>query len=217
VLTAGAEARVTGTRFAVALEGAATSVSVDEGGVRVSRRGEAKSLLLRAGQQASVAPGVPLVPRPRGPNLLPDPGLEAGGRGWKGFEGGPAPVHPELRTVSSSARRGKAALRVGDGAPGTLSLGVAVEPGTTYEFEGWAKFPDGGSWGMSIVWLDATGNWKAWVKSDPLDDLQGPRDWTRWSGRFTAPPRAKTVWIALYRVRPGTAIFDDFRIAPIPR
>jgi hypothetical protein len=183
----------------------------------VSRRGEAKSVALRAGQRLTVAPGLPLVPRPRAPNLLADPGLEAGGRGWKGFEGAPVPAHPELRIVSAPVRRGKAALRVGDAAPGQLSLGVPVEPGTTYEFEGWAAFPEGGAWGFAIVWLDATGNWKSWVKSDPLPTLDGPRGWTRWHGRFTAPPRAKTVWISLFRVRPGTAVFDDFRIAPIPR
>jgi hypothetical protein len=217
VRTASAEATVLGTQFAVALEGEATRVQVDEGAVRVIRPGDAQALTVRAGQLVLVGPGLPFARRIRPPNLLADPGFEGGGVGWRGFEGGPTPVGPDARVVAGAAHRGKAALRFGDAAPDNFSLGVAVEPGTAYEFEGWTMLPEGGAWAVTIVWLDATGNWKSWVKADDLGILAGPRGWTRWHGSLIAPPRARTAWIALNRVRPGTALFDDFRIAPIPR
>jgi ferric-dicitrate binding protein FerR (iron transport regulator) len=216
VLTASTEVRVTGTQFLVALEADATRARVDEGSVRVTRRSDGKGLTLRAGQVFSVGPGQPFAARLRAPNLLSDPGFEAGGRGWRGFEGRPPPLGPGVSLVPGG-HRGKVAIQLADGFQGTLTQGVAVEPGATYEFEAFMKLAGPGSWGMSVVWLDETGNWKAWVKADNFPVLTGPRDWTRWSGSFTAPPRAKTAWVVVYTSQPGAACFDDFYIGLISR
>lgn len=217
VLTAAAEAKVLGTHFSVALEGDSTRISVDEGSVRVTRRGDQKALSLRAGQSIQVGAGLPFAASARAANLLSDPGFEAGGRGWKGFEGSPPSFGPELRLSQSPVHRGKSSLHVTEGFQGNFCQGVSVTPGSVYEFEGWVKIPESGAWGMSVVWLDETGNWKAWVRADNLPTMAGARDWTRWSGRFAAPARAKTAWIVIYGSKPGAAFFDDFHVGQISR
>lgn len=217
VITATAEARVLGTQFSVALEGDGTRISVDEGSVRVSRRGDPRGYSLRGGQSVSVAPGQPLAVKVRAPNLLSDPGFEFGGRGWKGFEGRAPSFGPELRAIAAPVHRGKAALQAAEDFQSNFCQGVAVEAGAVYDVEAWVKIPGAGSWGMTVVWLDETGNWKAWAGASNLPKVDGPADWTRVSGRFTAPPRAKTGWITVYPVKSGAAIFDDFSFSLISR
>lgn len=227
VRTPQAEVRVLGTWFAVTCRSDATEVEVEKGRVRVTRVRDGRSLELREGQHAVVAPSVFLTPRALPPNLVADPGFEGGGKAWKGvyhedgsFYGGLSLEEERSRRLSFSAhaRYNREAYQDFPAAPGETVAAAA-----------WARVEgiEGKGVTISLLWLQTRADVSAEqvmtlrergrvIREDVAAELRGTTGWRRVSGRFVAPAQAAQVRLMLHAdLEPdgaGSGSFDDVRL-----
>ena len=157
------------------------------------------------------------------PNLLLDPGFEAGGSGWQGVDSLGRGLD------STQVHGGLASQRISATSLGSRVVyqDVSVAAGTVYDAEGWAA-TDGlvdGEAALDILWLDGSGFGDSVPPQDVLGSelvgmVNGTNGWTPFSGSFASPAGTVVARVQL-RVAPeptdlGSGWFDDlvFPLAP---
>jgi len=213
------EAKVQGTSLWLRVDQAeGTSLEVKEGKVRLTRLSDRKFVDVAGGYAATAGSG-PLQVKPLPPNLLADGGFEEGGRKWFSGQLGSKDFVKDGRVVSSPVRRGARSLAIIGRGEHIIRQGIAVEPGMTYEVEGWLKAAEGaGDAGIALIWYPSSQS-DSWIKVEELADGLDVREWTRCSGRFTAPPGATWAWVTLAfggNLDTGRAWFDDVTLSKRP-
>lgn len=213
-LTPHGEATVLGTTLRLLVDPdpkkGSTRLEVWNGKVHL-RRSDGRALTVMAGHTAVAAPGKSLS-RSRfvGPNLLQDPGFEAGGKIWNTFD-------PRGDQIVRNPHTGGLAQEVTSGAgiaENEVYQDVRVAPGVAYWARAWVKCDDvqgGGEVRVFINWHDSAGTL---IQADSnLGRFRKKRDWTFVAGRFTAPAGATTARFYLHVGGTAKAWFDDVYLA----
>ncbi|RME76126.1 MAG: hypothetical protein D6784_06525, partial [Chloroflexi bacterium] len=205
--------------------------SLPGGGVRLSTTDGLSLTLASDGQITAVsidgdalpvAPAPPLTVRDLtqagaddAPNLLPNPGFEAGQRGWSPL----AASRVEMEVVNQTTHSGRRALEIrsqkNNGRGAIISDPIPVTPGARYRVSGYFQVEFGyvDETGTPIFWQDelyngermVTGLYLQWLDADgtPLDETPqlavalhwNAQTWHKISRELTAPPEAEAVQI----------------------
>lgn len=230
--TPGAEVKVLGTRLSVVARPDSTWVQVEKGRVQVTRRSDRWSIPLREGQLAVVEAGKLPVARALGPNLVADPGFEAGGKGWGGIWN--RAMGRNYGGVDVAAGILRLTTERTPGWDREVFQDFPVAPGESVEAAGWLKLSGVGGKGvrLSLVWLSASGDFLedltaslrskgVVLREDEAGGLAGTSDWTRLAARVVAPAGAKQVRMLVYvdadPSGPANAWLDDALLRRVPR
>jgi hypothetical protein len=224
-------ALVLGTTLRIEVLKDATRVEVESGRVRVTRA-DGKWTDVGAGHYATLSQGLLLSPKPAlGPNLVAEAGFEQEGRRWTKIHNPQTGGLFGSRSVDGREghdRPGSARFLADPRLEHDLYQDVPVRAGETYHLQAWVKLKDleGEGVKLHLVWLGArvTGEIND-IETSVLESkgivlgtevagtLAGTRDWTRISGRFTAPARAQMARVRFLRAPEpdgaGVAWVDD--------
>ncbi|MEN6404420.1 MAG: hypothetical protein ABFD94_20930, partial [Armatimonadia bacterium] len=150
------------------------------------------------------------------PNLLANPGFEAGEEGWERRT--PDSAERTLSITPEALRSGKAGARIVNHAKTDSrwrqgsGRTLAAEPGAVMRLSGWIRTdlgPDGYA-ALRLYAMDEKGEITAQPTSRPV---VGKSDWTRSNVNLTVP--ANTKYLMAYLELPGaigTADFDDLEL-----
>lgn len=212
VRTPHAEVRTETAEFTLIVIPGSTRLEVNTGTAGLTRLADGRGIDAVGGYSIAASAGVPLVRESL--DLLTDPGFENEGEGWEG-------IREEVSIVTAPVRSGVRALQAKlpeDGEPLVIETEAPVTGGATYTASGWIRTrgivtqPAEPSH-IVLVWEDPTGRE---LRRDYVGLVRGNRDWTLFSGEYTAPGEAGRVRFSLIAESApdgGTVWFDDLHFA----
>ncbi|MFH1904675.1 MAG: carbohydrate binding domain-containing protein [bacterium] len=152
-----------------------------------------------------VFPNVYSQEKPRGKNLIINPGFEEGNNGW-GFK--------QAEVVSSDAHTGKYCVRVAGGDYNAAFQDIAVEKGKKYRFSVYVKVPSG----ENVFWVVVISDSQEWIKGTYRQGKAILPSWTKIEQLYPYQPitftaNESTVRVSLWN-RKGSSedasvYFDD--------
>jgi len=164
----------------------------------------------------------PLPSLTTGPNLLTDPGFEAGGADWQNSSAPGRSVDPGQVQSGNFAER----IDASSASDLTVYQDIAVTAGKIYGAEGAISSQDLDALGalVEVLWLEASGLPEVPPPADllgtaPIGGINGTLGWTTVTGTITAPVGATIARVQLrVAVEPdgvGAAWFDDIGLAEV--
>ena len=150
------------------------------------------------------------------PNLVANPGFEAGLRGWQVTT---TPTTPGKALVTMESHSGKGALLMDASAAGwevgAWSDPIPVQGGTRYRFGVWVKQTAGyGQYKAVLDWRDAVGKHLSY--SNDWAGNNCPREYTLHGGDFAAPAAATQAVLMIGFAKGSAGLMDDFSLTALP-